>query len=106
MVVRPVYDGLVAKAGGGQSGATPLNEGINRVATVATIADSVQLPPAGNVVGGDLVVINGAANSMNVFPATGETINALAANAAFAIAGGGRAIFVSMGNRWFAVLSA
>ena len=42
MVVRPVYDGLTALAGGAQAG-TPLREGINRVTTVATAADSSQI---------------------------------------------------------------
>lgn len=75
-------NGLTALAGGAQAG-TALTAGINRVTTVATAADSVQLPPA--VPGRRVVVINAAAaNSMNVFPQTGEIINALAANAGYA----------------------
>lgn len=75
-------NGLTALAGGAQAG-TPLINGINRVTTVASAADSCQLPSA--IPGRRVVVINAAAaNSMNVFPQTGEIINALAANAAYA----------------------
>lgn len=82
-------DGLTAKAGGGQyaPGAGPLiNRMVNRVTTVVTAADSITLPAS--VAGMQIILINAAAaNSMNVFPASGEAINALGANAAFAIAG-------------------
>ena len=107
MVVRPVYDGLTALAGGAQAG-TPLREGINRVTTVATAADSSQLPSTQDVTGEDLIVINAAAaNSMNVYPATGEKINALAANAAFAMAANKAALFVITGaGQWHAILTA
>jgi hypothetical protein len=78
--------GITALAGGGQAGTTHiLTERFNRVTTVASAADSVKLPPA--VPGIDMFVCNSAAtNSMNVFPATGEYINALGQNAAFAVA--------------------
>src|SRR6266487_647388 len=108
MVVRPVYDGLTAFATGGQTGGFPMREGINRVTTVGTAADSVTLPSTQDVTGEDLIVINAAAaNSMNVYPATGEKINALAANAAFAMAANKTALFVITGaGQWHAILSA
>lgn len=90
-----VTNGITAFAGGGQASATQLNSAYNRVTTVATAADSVKLPvcaaqnaPNGSAVGpGTQVwVMNTAANSLNVFPATGDAINALAANTAIAIA--------------------
>lgn len=75
---------LTALAGGAQAG-TALNAYMNRVTTVASAADSVQLPPA--VPGRQVVVINAAAaNAMAVFPQTGEVINALAANASISVA--------------------
>ena len=78
-------DGLTAKAGGGQGGGPTINRMINRVTTVATAADSVTLPASAT--GMTITVINAAAaNSMNMFPATGETINGGAANAALAVA--------------------
>lgn len=83
--VQSVKDSLTAAAGGGQANALLLTAAFNRVTTVASSADSVKLPPS--VVGLDMVVINAAsANAMNVYPATGEIINALSANAAFSVA--------------------
>jgi hypothetical protein len=93
-------DGLVAHAGGGQANGTPLTTMLNRVATVATTGDSVLLPVSkpGMVV----TVLNGAGNSMNVFPATGEAINALGANAAFAAATLTVTIFYCLtAGQWF-----
>lgn len=93
--IRDMYSaasGIVAHAGGGQADATVLAASFNRVATVATAADSVKLPAA--LPGMSLVVANRGANSMNVFPATGGTINALSANAAFAMAANATALFV------------
>jgi hypothetical protein len=81
-----VRNGLTALAGGGQTGAIELYpRTINRVTTVATAADSALLPDA--AAGEFLTVINAAAaNSMNVFPRSNQLVNALAADAAFAIA--------------------
>lgn len=77
-------NGLTALAGGAQAG-TAVTAAINRVTTVVTAADSVQLPAA--LAGRRLVVINAAAaNAMAVFPQTGEIINALAANASISLA--------------------
>jgi ascorbate-specific PTS system EIIC-type component UlaA len=82
---RSATGGLTAFAGGGQAGALPLPSIMNKVTTVATAADSVLLPKA--YAGMSVVVKNGAAsNSMNVFPYLGDAVNALSANAAYAIA--------------------
>lgn len=78
-------DSVTANAGGGQqtSGASLVKGPLIRVTTVATAADSITLPPA--IRGMEITVVNdAAANSMNVFPNVGETINNGAANAAFA----------------------
>src|SRR5467141_182711 len=84
--------GLVALAGGGQTGATPLKGRTNEVATVATAADSVILPVS--VPGTVLIVLNNAgANSMNVYAQVGDTINAIAANSPFAMAAAARVTF-------------
>jgi hypothetical protein len=99
-------DNLTAKAGGGQSGATPLTAMMNRVVTVASAADSVLLPAS--AAGMNLTVINAhASNSMNMFPATGETINALSANAAFAVAAGKTVeVYCVSAGQWHTILSA
>ena len=99
-------DNLTAHAGGGQGSATALTSMFNRVTTVATAADSVILPAS--AAGMCITVTNAAAaNSMNVFPATGDAINALGANAAFALAAGKTAEFVCYtAGQWHSILSA
>lgn len=76
-------DSLTAHAGGGQGSALALTTDINRVTTVATAGDSVKLPAA--TVGKTVIIIHDGAKSMDVFPASGEVINSLATNAAFAM---------------------
>lgn len=82
--------GLTASTAQAQ-GAARLAHGINRVATVAHVGDNVTLPPARE--GGSCVVINDGANSMDVFPEADEKIDALAVDAARAVAAGKRAMF-------------
>jgi len=75
---------LTAHAGGGQGSALQLAKQMNRVTTVASAGDSVKLPAA--VAGMQVLVINAAAsNAMDCFPASGEVINALAADTALSI---------------------
>lgn len=99
-------NGLTAHAGGGQGSALLLTTVINRVTTVGTAADSVGLPVS--AAGMQIVVTNAAAsNSMNVFPQTGEQINALGNNNAFAVAAGKTANFsCAVAGQWHAILSA
>jgi hypothetical protein len=99
-------DGLTAHAGGGQGSATPCTAMFNRFTTVATAADSGVLPAS--AAGMCITVTNAAAsNSMNVYPASGDAINALGANAAYALAAGKTAEFVCMtAGQWHAILSA
>lgn len=83
---------LTAHAGGGQGSATPITTMLAVFATVASAADSAVLPAS--VQGMTITVANNAAaNSMNVFPATGDHINALGANTALAVAAGTITIF-------------
>lgn len=98
-------DSLTAHAGGGQGSATPITTQMARFTTVATIADSSVLPSA--IPGMSYTVMNAGAASMNVFPATGEIINALSANAAFAVASGKTCEFVcAKAGQWHTILSA
>lgn len=98
---------IAAHAGGGQALATPVGSGITLVATVATAADSVQLPPA---VGGQVLwVTNGAANSMQIFGAAGgaDTINGIAGSTGIALAAGKSMTLTSpLAGAWFSILSA
>lgn len=105
VVLLSSADGLTARAGGGQALGTAINANITRFTTVATIADSATLPPS--VPGMQLLVINGAANSMNVFPNPGgtttEKINGGGANAAYALPGNNQATFVCLtAGQWWA----
>jgi hypothetical protein len=91
--------GIAARAGGGQANATALTRTCNRVTTVATAGDSVRLPTARP--GAVLMVKNSTATSCNVFPATGDAINALGANNAFALgATTGRMFFCAAAGIW------
>ena len=78
-------DALTAAAGGGQSSALELNYRNSRITTVATAADSVVLPVAQP--GMQMTVVNAdAADALAIFPASGDAINALAADASISVA--------------------
>lgn len=97
--------GIVAFAGGGQANATLLNGDINVVNTVATAADSTVLPNA--VAGREITVTNASANSMAVFPAVGDNINALGANTSLAVAAGKTStLLCALKGQWYALQSA
>jgi len=82
----------------------------NLTAAGSTQADALALSAVFNIVGTaasgtgvrlmasepacDVVVKNLGANALNVYPATGQAINALSANAAFAISAGASATFL------------
>lgn len=110
LATNSVVDNLTALAGGGQTGAVLCSGFINRFTTVATGNDSSILPsPAqGGTVGTILLVTNAAAaNSMNLFPDVGASINAGSANAAFAVAAAKTAMLIRTGSlKWHAILTA
>jgi hypothetical protein len=64
-------NGLTALSGGGQTGATQLLTGMNRITTVAAAGDSCQLPHS--FPGGLVIVINDAANPTDVYVSAGST---------------------------------
>lgn len=83
---------LEAFATGGQAGATALTSGAINVVTVCDNAgDSVKLP---NVAAGSTTIVrNSGAKCLAVYPATGETIDGLAANAPYYVASGSTQTF-------------
>jgi hypothetical protein len=89
-----VMDSITAFATGGQASATQLSAAINRVTVCATGGDSVKLPISSGNTGLTVMVINAGAQSLNVFPSTGDQIDALGANAAKAVAAGKTCDFV------------
>jgi hypothetical protein len=105
LYIESVLNGITALAGGAQAG-TALTRQINRVTTVTTAADSVQLPAA--TAGKVVTVINAAAaNAMAVFPQTGEIINALAANASISVAANKTIMFFcAVAGTWNSLLTA
>lgn len=72
-VYESSVDNLTAHAGGGQASALQLTAELNRVSTVATIGDSVKLPPS--FPGMTIILENAGANAMQVFGAGTDTIN-------------------------------
>lgn len=62
------------------------------------------LPSATGVAG--YFIFNNGSNPLSVCPASSESINAGAANAAFSVTNGKGAMFYPHGNIWFANLSA
>jgi hypothetical protein len=75
----------ISAAGVTQGTATALVSNINNVTVVTAAASGVRLPTA--VAGMRILVRNSdAADTLNIFPATGGTINALAVNASFSLA--------------------
>jgi hypothetical protein len=99
-----VGDALTALAGGAQAG-TALAALYNRFTVVATVGDSAQLPVS--AAGDCRTVVNASANSMNVFPQSGDKTNALATNTAFAVAAGKSCeFFCTAPGQWHTLLSA
>ena len=78
--IRSITTGITA-AGTANTTATALTKEINIVSTVVTGANGVALPTA--VAGMVLIINNTSANTLNVFPASGAKINALATDASF-----------------------
>lgn len=83
---------ITAFAGGGQASATALSTDYNRVTTVASAADSVKLPTG--VAGQKIVVVNDGANDCDVFPFSGEAIDALGTDAAYSLTAGTNITFI------------
>lgn len=95
---------LTATAGGGQANALLLTKDHNIVGTVATAGDSVKVGPA--VPGASVIVLNTAANSLNVFPSSGDAIGAGAADAAAAVTQNlGLLLVCVVAGRWLKFLS-
>jgi sugar lactone lactonase YvrE len=91
----------VSAAGTDQAGATGLVSNINNVTVVTAAAAGVRLPTA--VAGMRILVRNSdSADTLSIYPATGGTINALAANAAFTLAAGSTIeLMATTATQWY-----
>ena len=95
--------GLTA-AGTTQGTALAITAQTNEFTTVAASSGGILPSPEQ---GEFIFVQNSGANALNVYPASGHSINALAANAAFSLAAGKNAVFwAATASKWYANLSA
>lgn len=91
-------------AGTTQGTATAITKQTNEFTTVGA-GQGARLPSPEQ--GEFIFVANAGANALSVYPATGHSINALAANAAFSLAVGKNALFwAATASKWYAILSA
>jgi hypothetical protein len=89
----------MSAAGATQGTATAITTAINNVTTVAA-STGVLLPTA--VAGLRIIVRNGGANALNVYPNTSDSINAAAINVAYALPVGGCVEFIAMNaTNWY-----
>jgi hypothetical protein len=96
--------GGISAAGATQGTATALTKDINEVTTVAAGTGVILFASAA---GNRVHIANAGANALAVYPASGEAINALAANTAFSLPAGKNAIFFCAATgKWYVVLTA
>ena len=95
---------ITAYAGGGQANAYQLTKLVNGVTTVATGGDSVKCPAI--AAGRFFAIVNAGANSLDLFPQSGEQIYGQAVDAAQAIAVGEKWLFATGGGIWVGIKSA
>jgi len=94
----------LSAAGTTQGTATAITNQTNEFTTVAASSGAILPSPEQ---GEFIFVANAGANAMNVYPATGHTINALAANTAFSLAAGKNAMFwAATASKWYVNLTA
>jgi hypothetical protein len=90
--IYPNQQGITAHAGGGQTGATLTNPGINVVTTVVTANDSVILPL--DVQDVSVIIANRSSHTLAVFPQPGDNISTLAVNQSILISSGVTRLFI------------
>jgi hypothetical protein len=92
-------NGLTASATQTQAAGTPITAMLAVFTTVGVAGNAATLPAS--VQGMVITVANNGANSMNVFPALGDKINALTANTAIAVVNATITIFYcSVAGQW------
>ncbi len=96
----------VAAAGSNsQANSTLLSSTFSVVATVSATTRGVRLPAA--AAGRVMIVKNTATTQMNIYPASGDVINALSTNAAYDLVKAKMALFVAQdATTWHTILTA
>ena len=101
-LIHTSANALTAHAGGGQPSATPLPDEVNNVTTVATAGDSVALPVS--IAGMQVIVINDAANAMQVFGAGTDTIDDVATATGVSQNGKSAVLYSSpVAGKWYSI---
>lgn len=82
----------------------------NNLFTTTAASTGARLP-ASPIPGDEVFISNQGANTLTVYPATSDKINALSANAGFSVAAGKSCLFIAIGsssgaNVWTTLLSA
>ena len=94
----------ISAAGTTQGTATIISNQTNEFTTVAASSGGILPSPEQ---GEFIFIANAGANALNVYPATGHSINALAANAPYSLAVGKSAMFwAATATKWYVNLSA
>lgn len=102
---KTTENGMTAATTQSQAAGTRITRAVSRFTTVANSGDAATLPPA--VAGEKRVVLNKGAQSLSVFPAPGDKINALSADAAYALAATKSVIFYcAVDGTWDTLLTA
>ena len=90
---------VAVTAGSDAQGQGALTSDVNVITTAGSNPSAVTLPTAS--AGREVVIINRGANPLNIYPATGGSIDALAANTAIPLAVGGNMRFMaSSSTQW------
>jgi hypothetical protein len=85
--ILSIETGITAGAGGTTTVAYQLSKECSVITTVATLNDSVRLPPlTANLIGMKILIRNNGALTMRIFPFTGQQIDALGADTATTLA--------------------
>jgi len=100
---KSVQSGVVANVGSTQPTATKLLKDVVEIATCANAGDSVLLPYA--VQGLQILIINHGANSCDVFPNVGDSINEGAVDTAKALAANASMLCTAYDNTNFECLT-
>lgn len=94
----------IAANGSAQGNATALTKQFNEVTTVNS-GEGVRLPS--DKAGSSILIVNTSANTLNVYPAAGAKINALANNIAVTQSANSRVqYFATANNQWYSFTSA
>jgi hypothetical protein len=102
--MQSTTSGIVALAGGGQTGATPLLTTFNNVSTVVSANDSVMLPNALGNVGPIWVTNSTASTACNIYPQVGQKIDDGTVNAPISLPGNTSIVFFNPTiNNWYAI---